>query len=71
MTMEEALRRLLKLMDETGPFGTLVMMGYDWDDKASWVNSLELFARELMPALNKAVGGKVKPARPVAQAVGR
>jgi alkanesulfonate monooxygenase SsuD/methylene tetrahydromethanopterin reductase-like flavin-dependent oxidoreductase (luciferase family) len=53
----EVLRRLLAMMEETGPFGTLVLMGYDWDDKKSWVHSLELFARELMPALNKAVGG--------------
>jgi hypothetical protein len=32
-------------------------MSYDWDDKASWLHSMELFARELMPALNKAVCG--------------
>ena len=44
------------LFEETGPFGTLVLMGYDWDDKDSWIYSMELFARELMPALNKAVG---------------
>lgn len=54
---DEALRRLLALMDETGPFGTLVLMGYDWDDRQSWLRSLELFAHELMPALNRAVGG--------------
>ena len=44
------------LIEETGPFGTLVLMGYDWDDKASWLHSMELFAHELMPALNKALG---------------
>ena len=54
--VDEVLRRLLALIEETGPFGTLVLMGYDWDDKDSWVYSMELFARELMPALNKAVG---------------
>src|SRR5437763_14924169 len=52
---EEVLRRLLLLIEETGPFGTLVLMSYDWDDKASWLHSMELFARELMPALNQAV----------------
>jgi alkanesulfonate monooxygenase SsuD/methylene tetrahydromethanopterin reductase-like flavin-dependent oxidoreductase (luciferase family) len=51
--VDEVLRRLLAMVEETGPFGTLVLMGYDWDDKPSWVRSLELFARELMPALNK------------------
>jgi alkanesulfonate monooxygenase SsuD/methylene tetrahydromethanopterin reductase-like flavin-dependent oxidoreductase (luciferase family) len=54
---DEVLRRLLLLIEETGPFGTLILMGYDWDDKQSWLHSLELFARELMPALNKAVCG--------------
>jgi alkanesulfonate monooxygenase SsuD/methylene tetrahydromethanopterin reductase-like flavin-dependent oxidoreductase (luciferase family) len=56
---DEVLGRLLRLIDETGPFGTLVLMGYDWDDKPSWLHSMELFARELMPALNKAVCGAV------------
>jgi len=54
---DEALRRLLQLIEETGPFGTLILMSYDWDDKASWIRSMELFSQELMPALNKAVGG--------------
>jgi alkanesulfonate monooxygenase SsuD/methylene tetrahydromethanopterin reductase-like flavin-dependent oxidoreductase (luciferase family) len=52
---DEVLRRLLQLWEETGPFGTLVLMSYDWDDKQSWLHSMQLFARELMPALNKAV----------------
>jgi hypothetical protein len=55
--VDEVLGRLLDLMDETGPFGTLILMGYDWDDKPSWLRSMELFSKELMPALNKAVDG--------------
>ena len=51
--VDEVLRRLLLIVEETGEFGTLIMMSYDWDDKESWINSLELFAKELMPALNK------------------
>jgi alkanesulfonate monooxygenase SsuD/methylene tetrahydromethanopterin reductase-like flavin-dependent oxidoreductase (luciferase family) len=54
---DEVLRRLLLLIEETGPFGTLVLMSYDWDDKESWLHSMELFAREVMPALNRAVCG--------------
>ena len=57
--VDEVLQRLLALIDETGPFGTLTLMSYDWDDKASWIHSMELFAKELMPALNKAVGVSV------------
>ena len=54
--VDEVLRRLMMLFEETGGFGSLILMSYDWDDKASWTRSMELFARELMPALNKAVG---------------
>ena len=54
--VDEVLRRLLELIEETGPFGMLTLMSYDWDDKASWIRSMELFSKELMPALNKAVG---------------
>ena len=57
--VDEVLRRLLLMREETGHFGTLVLMSYDWDDKQSWIRSLELFAKELMPALNKAVGAPV------------
>ena len=46
------------MVEETGPFGTLVMMSYDWDDKEAWVHSMELFQNELMPALNKALCGQ-------------
>ena len=60
--VDEVLRRLLRMMEETGEFGTLVLMSYDWDDKASWLRSMELFARELMPALNRAVGATAAPA---------
>jgi alkanesulfonate monooxygenase SsuD/methylene tetrahydromethanopterin reductase-like flavin-dependent oxidoreductase (luciferase family) len=57
--VDEVLRRLLAMVEETGTFGTLVLMSYDWDDKPSWLRSMELFAKELMPALNKAVGATV------------
>ena len=57
--VDEVLRRLLLMVEETGPFGTLVMMSYDWDDKEAWLRSMELFQNELMPALNKALCGAV------------
>src|SRR5437773_9694242 len=34
---DEVLRRLLELREGTGPFGTLVLTGYDRDGKASWM----------------------------------
>lgn len=53
--VDHALDRLLGLAEESGPFGTLVLMSYDWDDKARWLHSMNLFAKELMPRLNKAL----------------
>ena len=55
--VDEVLRRLMMLVEETGEFGTLILMSYDWDDKDAWVRSMELFANELMPALNKTICG--------------
>lgn len=51
--VDEVIRWLGLLMEETGEFGTLLLMGYDWDDKAAWVRSMELFAHEVIPALNR------------------
>jgi alkanesulfonate monooxygenase SsuD/methylene tetrahydromethanopterin reductase-like flavin-dependent oxidoreductase (luciferase family) len=48
--------QLLKLRQEIGPFGTLILTAHDWDDRKKWVHSLELFVREVVPAYNKAVG---------------
>ena len=39
-----------------GPFGTLVLTAHDWDDRAQWIRSLKLFARDVVPAYNKALG---------------
>ena len=44
------------MMEETREFGTLIMTAHDWDDKDAWINSLDLFAKEVMPSLNKSLG---------------
>jgi alkanesulfonate monooxygenase SsuD/methylene tetrahydromethanopterin reductase-like flavin-dependent oxidoreductase (luciferase family) len=48
--------QLLKLRDQIGPFGNLVLTAHEWDDRATWIRSLELFTREVVPAFNKAIG---------------
>ena len=53
--VDHVLERLLALREEVGRFGTLILMCFDWDDKDCWLRNLELFANELMPALNNAV----------------
>ena len=53
---DDCVRQLHRMMEETGEFGTLIMTAHDWDDRESWITSLELFAREVMPKLNKSLG---------------
>jgi alkanesulfonate monooxygenase SsuD/methylene tetrahydromethanopterin reductase-like flavin-dependent oxidoreductase (luciferase family) len=48
--------KLLELREQIGPFATLVLIAHDWDDRDRWTHSLELFAREVVPAFNKAIG---------------
>lgn len=49
-------RQLLDLREQIGPFGALVLTAHDWDDRGRWLRSLELFARDVAPALRKAFG---------------
>ena len=44
-------RRLQELYDVTGGFGTVLMIGHDWDDKAKMKRSMQLMAKEVMPRL--------------------
>ena len=53
---EEVTRQLIALRDQLGDFGTLVLVAHDWDDKQRWLESLELFAREVVPAVNRQLG---------------
>jgi alkanesulfonate monooxygenase SsuD/methylene tetrahydromethanopterin reductase-like flavin-dependent oxidoreductase (luciferase family) len=49
----EVARQVINLRERIGPFGTLVLVAHDWDDKHRWVRSLELFAKEVVPELNR------------------
>ena len=53
---DDVTRQLLELRERTGAFGTLVLVAHDWDDKDRWLHSLELFAKEVVPAVNKQAG---------------
>ena len=43
--------RLQELYDVTGGFGTVLMIGHDWDDKEKMKRSMELMAKEVVPRL--------------------
>lgn len=45
--------RLIELIDCLGPFGTLVMVGHDWDDDTLWPTSMRRLAEEAMPILTQ------------------
>ena len=40
-----------QLREEGGDFGTLVLVAHDWDDRESWLKSLELFSRDVVPQI--------------------
>jgi alkanesulfonate monooxygenase SsuD/methylene tetrahydromethanopterin reductase-like flavin-dependent oxidoreductase (luciferase family) len=49
---DEVARQIRQLRRQVGPFGTLVLVAHDWDDRARWLRSLELFANDVAPQLN-------------------
>ena len=50
--VDEVVRRLDAMRKETGDFGTLILMGYDWDDKEAWLHSMDLFVNEVIPRMS-------------------
>ena len=55
-TPENVTDQLLAFRDQTGAFGTLLYAGHDWMDRRLAINSMELMANKVMPAVNTAVG---------------
>jgi alkanesulfonate monooxygenase SsuD/methylene tetrahydromethanopterin reductase-like flavin-dependent oxidoreductase (luciferase family) len=49
--VNECVRQLRALHDTVGGFGTLLMIAHDWDDKTKWKRSMDLLAKEVVPAL--------------------
>jgi alkanesulfonate monooxygenase SsuD/methylene tetrahydromethanopterin reductase-like flavin-dependent oxidoreductase (luciferase family) len=52
----EVTRRVVELREAIGGFGTLVLVAHDWDNRARWLKSLELFSREVVPAIDRSLG---------------
>jgi alkanesulfonate monooxygenase SsuD/methylene tetrahydromethanopterin reductase-like flavin-dependent oxidoreductase (luciferase family) len=49
--VDSCTQQLQQLWQQTGGFGTLLMIAHDWDDKTKWVKSMERLAQEVLPAL--------------------
>jgi alkanesulfonate monooxygenase SsuD/methylene tetrahydromethanopterin reductase-like flavin-dependent oxidoreductase (luciferase family) len=50
-------RKLLEFREEVGHFGNLLLTGHDWTDAPAMRASMSRMAREVMPAVNRAIGG--------------
>ena len=50
-SVDTVTQRLQELYDDTGGFGTLLMIAHDWDDKDKMRRSMELMATEVIPQL--------------------
>jgi limonene 1,2-monooxygenase len=48
-TPAEAVDYVQDLLDRSGGFGTLLLLGHDWASPEATYHSYELFAREVMP----------------------
>jgi alkanesulfonate monooxygenase SsuD/methylene tetrahydromethanopterin reductase-like flavin-dependent oxidoreductase (luciferase family) len=59
-TVDKVVDQLLALRERSGDFGEIVYAGMDWVDPALARRSMELMANEVMPRVNKAVGGAAK-----------
>jgi alkanesulfonate monooxygenase SsuD/methylene tetrahydromethanopterin reductase-like flavin-dependent oxidoreductase (luciferase family) len=62
-TVERVVDQLLALREQAGPYGEIVYAGMDWVDPGLARRSMELMATEVMPRVNRALGGAAHQAR--------
>jgi alkanesulfonate monooxygenase SsuD/methylene tetrahydromethanopterin reductase-like flavin-dependent oxidoreductase (luciferase family) len=55
-TVNSVVDQILAFRDEVGDFGNLLYACHDWMDPALAKRSMELFANEVMPRVNAAIG---------------
>jgi len=48
-TPDDAIEYITGLLEQSGGFGTLLLLGHDWADPEATYHSYELFARKVMP----------------------
>jgi len=48
-TPEMAVAQIQRLVEQSGGFGTFLLMAHEWADREATLHSYELFAREVMP----------------------
>ena len=50
-SVDTVTRKLQDIYDLTGGFGTVLMIAHDWHDREKSMRSIELLAKEVVPAL--------------------
>jgi alkanesulfonate monooxygenase SsuD/methylene tetrahydromethanopterin reductase-like flavin-dependent oxidoreductase (luciferase family) len=61
-SVETVTEQLIRMQEDTGGFGTLLMEGVDYEDqKDPWFRSMQLMAEEVVPAVNAALAKKDSP----------
>jgi alkanesulfonate monooxygenase SsuD/methylene tetrahydromethanopterin reductase-like flavin-dependent oxidoreductase (luciferase family) len=55
-TVNSVVDQILAFREQVGDFGNLVYACHDWQDPALGKRSMELFATEVMPRVNAAIG---------------
>ncbi len=55
---DTVLEKLVAMHEDLGDFGTLLMVGHDWDRPALWRGSMRRLAEEVMPRFNQHVAAK-------------
>ena len=48
-TPEMAVAQIKRLVEQSGGFGTFLLMAHEWADREATLHSYELFAREVIP----------------------
>ena len=49
--VDEVTRKLRKLYDDVGGFGTLLVIGHEWDPRDKWDRSFHLLTNEVLPRI--------------------
>jgi limonene 1,2-monooxygenase len=57
-TPDDAIARIESLREQSGGFGTILLLAHDTADRRARLNSYELFAQYVMPALNRSNEGR-------------
>jgi limonene 1,2-monooxygenase len=55
-TPEMAIAQMERLIEQSGGFGTFLLMAHEWADREATLHSYELFAREVMPRFQGSLG---------------